>query len=270
MNTLWLVLAISLPSVLVAVVLAVLLVKRKAQDRLAVERLLAAVKNAEPDYRQGVLNRLLKAGVAEERAQTDASKLVKQRRQYWKQLLAALLSREPAALLQAEPALRQFSEAHLQDLPSLVLAIGAESPATVAIEPAVTDANAAAAPTNDSMRRENDRLKREVGLTLSALNNIFAEYASMFGDEQTRRDMNLEEILTAMQQLAAGQPADATTVDVAGGNRPLAAVSTPALDGLDDEPAGEQETDTASPTTEPLETETPAPDAPDQASAASR
>ncbi len=268
MNTLWLVLAISLPSVLVAVVLAVLLVKRKAQDRLAVERLLAAVKNAEPDYRQAMLNRLLKAGVAEERAQADAGKLVKHRRQYWKQLLAALLNREPAALLQAEPALRQFSEAHLQDLPSLVLAIGAAPAVAAATESVAADAAGAAdGPVNETMRRENDRLKREVGLTLSALNNIFAEYASMFGDEQTRRDMNLEEILTAMQQLAAGQPAESTAVD-AGGNRPLAAATDPGLAGLDEDFAGDRETDPSLAASEPSETETLAPDAANESDSA--
>lgn len=238
-QSLWLVLALSVPSVLVAVVLAIVLIKRKAQERSGVERLLAVVKAAEPDYRQALERRFAQDGqVAEAKVIQTADKLVKQRRQYFKQLLASLLERKPDALLKLEPALVQYSEAHLQLLGSLA----APAPAAVAVEaaaPASTVAAAGAGGSEAQWRSENDRLRREVGLTLSALNNIFAEYASMFGDEHTRRDMNLEEILNSMQQLAAGQPAEPTepAPEATQENRPLAA--TPKADGesaLEDEP----------------------------------
>ncbi|NQD38850.1 hypothetical protein HPT27_17675 [Permianibacter sp. IMCC34836] len=219
-NPLLMVLALSGPSVLIAIVLAVLLIKRKAQDRAGVERLLAAVKAAENDYRQAVQLRLVdKLKLPDEQAGPEADKLVKQRRQYFKQLLSALLNRDPAALGQVEPALKVFSEAHLKLLAELPSA-GVAAPA------AVIASLIPAAPPSDApdmqWRMENDRLRREVSLTLSTLNNIFAEYASMFGDENTRRDMSLEEILSSMQKLAEGEQNAPTEVDAAG-NAPLSA-----------------------------------------------
>ena len=207
MTALGMVLALSGPAVVVAIVLAVLIIKRKAQDRRAVELLLLAVKAAEPTYREHLLGKLGAGGHADpDKLAALVDKLIKGRRQYFKQVLAALLDRKPTGLLAMEPALQQYSELHLQGMAVLARSL---APASVAAEPAVATASGSAAPATtveSQLRTENDRLRREVGLTLSALNNIFAEYASMFGDEHTRRDMNLEEILSSMQQLAAGEP----------------------------------------------------------------
>lgn len=237
-QSLWLVLALSVPSVLVAVVLAIVLIKRKAQERSGVERLLAVVKAAEPDYRQALERRFAQDGqVAEAKAIQTADKLVKQRRQYFKQLLASLLERKPDALLKLEPALVQYSEAHLQLLGSLAAAAAPANAMEAAVVASTANTPAGAGGTEAQWRSENDRLRREVGLTLSALNNIFAEYASMFGDEHTRRDMNLEEILNSMQQLAAGQPAESTepASEAMQENRPLTAapVADVELAGID-------------------------------------
>lgn len=215
-ESLWLVLALSVPSVLVAIVLAAILIRRKAQERRAVELLLGAVKNAEADYRQALLSKL---GADSALAEKSADKLVKQRRQYFKRVLSALLDRKPTGLLVIEAALRQFSESHLQSLAALANAT-APAPASQASIP-----TAAAEGGEGALRNENDRLRREVGLTLSALNNIFAEYASMFGDEHTRRDMSLEEILNSMQQLASGEPPEPEP-GAGMDNRPLASVAS--------------------------------------------
>ncbi|MFN4291909.1 MAG: hypothetical protein ACK4E7_13675 [Permianibacter sp.] len=207
MTGLGMVLALSGPAVVVAIVLAVLIIKRKAQDRRAVELLLQAVKAAEPTYREHLLGKLGAGGHADpDKLAALVDKLIKGRRQYFKQVLAALLDRKPTGLLAIEPALQQYGELHLQ-----AMAVLARSPvpAPVTIAPAVATASGSAASATaveNQLRSENERLRREVGLTLSALNNIFAEYASMFGDEHTRRDMSLEEILSSMQQLAAGEP----------------------------------------------------------------
>lgn len=205
MTGLGMVLALSGPAVVVAIVLAVLIIKRKAQDRRAVELLLLAVKVAEPAYREHLLGKLGANGHADpDKLAALVDKLIKGRRQYFKQLLAALLDRKPTGLLAIEPALQQYGELHLQ-----AMAVLARSPAPAMAEPPSPSTGGPAAPTTvveSQLRGENERLRREVGLTLSALNNIFAEYASMFGDEHTRRDMNLEEILSSMQQLAAGEP----------------------------------------------------------------
>lgn len=208
MSSLGLVLALSGPAVIVAIVLAMLLLKRKAQDRRAVELLLNAVKTAEPTYREQLLGKLGAGGHADPvKLEALVDKLIKGRRQYFKQVLAALLDRKPTGLLGMEPALQQYSELHLQGMAVLARTPAPAAAASVATGVAdATVAMAAHGASEASLRSENDRLKREVGLTLSALNNIFAEYASMFGDEHTRRDMSLEEILSSMQQLAAGEP----------------------------------------------------------------
>ncbi|MFZ5843027.1 MAG: hypothetical protein ACOY3E_09020 [Pseudomonadota bacterium] len=207
MTALSMVLALSGPAVVVAIVLAVLIIKRKAQDRRAVELLLMAVKAAEPAYREHLLGKLGSSGHADpDKLAALVDKLIKGRRQYFKQVLAALLDRKPSGLLAMEPALQQYSELHLQGMAVLARSM---VPAPAVAEAAATAASGSGAATfagEGQLRSENDRLRREVGLTLSALNNIFAEYASMFGDEHTRRDMSLEEILSSMQQLAAGEP----------------------------------------------------------------
>ena len=206
MTALGMVLALSGPAVIVAILLAVLIIKRKAQDRRAVELLLAAVKAAEPACREQLLTKLGAGGHADpDKLAALVDKLIKGRRQYFKQVLAALLDRKPTGLVAIEPALQQYSELHVQ---AMAVLARAPAPAPVAPVPASAAPSGAAGPAavESHLRSENERLKREVGLTLSALNNIFAEYASMFGDEHTRRDMNLEEILSSMQQLAAGEP----------------------------------------------------------------
>lgn len=235
-QALWLVLGLSGPAVLVAIVLAFLLIRRKAQDRAGVERLLAVVKNSEPAYRDSLHKQLMQhANWPEEQAQLEAEKLLKQRRQYFRQVLNGLLKRDPDALLTIETALQPFVAAHLQ-----LLAHGAvlvTTPVALPSNAAGESAAVVAAPSasESALRGENDRLRREVGLTLSALNNIFAEYASMFGDEHLRRDMSLEEILSSMQQLAAGQPPEPAAVSEATvTNQPLSAAEN--LDGIDDDP----------------------------------
>ncbi|HEX4911057.1 MAG TPA: hypothetical protein VFV64_09860 [Permianibacter sp.] len=221
MTALAMVLALSGPAVIVAILLAVLIIKRKAQDRRAVELLLAAVKAAEPAYREQLLAKLGAGGHADpDKLAALVDKLIKGRRQYFKQVLAALLDRKPTGLVAIEPALQQYSELHVQ-----AMAVLARAPVSAAPVAASASPSGAAGPAavESHLRSENERLKREVGLTLSALNNIFAEYASMFGDEHTRRDMNLEEILSSMQQLAAGEPpvpVDEPLPPSTGGNAP--------------------------------------------------
>ncbi len=223
-NPLLIVLALSVPSLLTAVVLAVLIIRRKAQERSGVERLLAAVKASEASFRDALAQRLIKDfHCEEESAGQTADSLVKQRRQTYKQVLTALLEREPTALSQLEPSIAGFANAHLKALAALSLHAGKRE-APVSVPPSLipqappTDAGEAV------LRMENDRLRREVSLTLSTLNNIFAEYASMFGDEQTRRDMSLPEILSAMQHLAEGEQPVAGAVDDAV-NAPLSAMT---------------------------------------------
>ncbi|MEM9100901.1 MAG: hypothetical protein AAGB12_01150 [Pseudomonadota bacterium] len=48
------------------------------------------------------------------------------------------------------------------------------------------------------LQSENKDLKREIHKTLKTLNNIFAEYSSMFGEEVNSQDMTAEEIVEAM------------------------------------------------------------------------
>lgn len=225
-NPLLIVLALSVPSLLTAVVLAVLIIRRKAQERSGVERLLAAVKANELEFRAALAQRLITDfHCEEETAGQTADSLVKQRRQTYKQVLTALLEREPTALTRLEPSIAGFADAHLKALAALSLHAGKREVMPAAVPPSLipqappTDAGEAV------LRMENDRLRREVSLTLSTLNNIFAEYASMFGDEQTRRDMSLPEILSAMQHLAEGeQPLAGAMEDAA--NAPLHAMES--------------------------------------------
>ncbi len=225
-NPLLIVLALSLPSLLTAVVLAVLLIRRKALERGGVERLLAAVKSAEPSFRAALLQRLVNEFQCEEEsAGQTADKLVKHRRQTYKQVLTALLDRDPGALVRLEPVITDFADVHLKALSALSLQAGKRESAPIAVPAGLIPQ----APPIDAgeavLRGENDRLRREVSLTLSTLNNIFAEYASMFGDEHTRRDMSLPEILSAMQHLAEGEQAVGPALDPSASNAPLSAMT---------------------------------------------
>jgi hypothetical protein len=53
-----------------------------------------------------------------------------------------------------------------------------------------------------ALKAEIKALKHEVHITLTTLNNIFAEFSSMFGEEVPNREMSVDQIITAMESFA--------------------------------------------------------------------
>jgi hypothetical protein len=54
------------------------------------------------------------------------------------------------------------------------------------------------------LQQENQRLRHEIHITLSTLNNMFAEYSSMFGNDEGDRNLSVSQIVDRMQQLSGG------------------------------------------------------------------
>ena len=86
------------------------------------------------------------------------------------------------------------------------------------------------------LREENDRLKKEVSITLGTLNNIFSEYSSMLGEEGERKDMKVEDILAKMESMTQEvepepEPAEASLAETISAE--TAESETPAPEGDD-------------------------------------
>jgi single-stranded DNA-binding protein len=190
----WLmILLFSLPPALIAIGLAMWIIMWRQREREAVRRLLDGVK-AQDEVQQAALKQFLSANMHldDKKAGKQAAAIQQARRDLQKAVLSALLERSATKAEAVNVAISAFAAAYQALEPVLP---------TV---PAPATASGRSGEDAGRFREENERLRREVQMTLGTLNNIFAEYASMFGDENTRRDMSVDQILQSMQALSEG------------------------------------------------------------------
>lgn len=190
----WLiVLLFSVPPALIAIGLALWIITWRQRERAAVRRLLEGVK-AQDEVQQAALKQFLSANMHldDKKAEKQAVTIQQARRDLQKAVLSALLERSATRAEAVNVAISTFAAAYQALEPVLP---------TV---PAPVTSSGRSGEDAGRFREENERLRREVQMTLGTLNNIFAEYASMFGDENTRRDMSVDQILQSMQALSEG------------------------------------------------------------------
>jgi hypothetical protein len=190
-----------LPFVVIAALLLWLMLRQRRKHADALKALLAAVKEQEGAYTSRLQEFLLsKAGLEKDGLDEGAKPFIQGRRKYYKQLLEALVSLEPALMPMAETTLQKWLN-HYHDL-ALAQVPEDEKPEDVEApseELEVTKAE------NQVLKKENKRLKAEIHVSMSALNSLFREFSSMFGEVSPESNhMTVTEILEAMEKLTKG------------------------------------------------------------------
>lgn len=190
MNQTLVVLALALPSALAFLTVLILGFRRKSGQRRSCETLLAQVKASDEEVRQSLQHFLAESLRLEtEQVSQRTEDILDLRKALYRQLFKAVLQQDAAALAGLDGQVVALINAYHVLVPQL--------PAPVPI--AVAPRNDAAA---DQLRVENERLRRESAITMGTLNNIYAEFSSMFGNEVPTNPLSVEQIMERMQALA--------------------------------------------------------------------
>ena len=170
--------------------------RRKLKERKGCEQLLALVKATEEEQKQAIENFLTQSlSYDKSAAGGKAADLLKTRKQFMRKLLLGFLHRDVLLIASLDNELSQMTNAYHR-LEAKTVA------ATAAPAPNKTDGGGEGHVVR--LQQENQRLRHEIHITLSTLNNMFAEYSSMFGNDEGDRNLSVSQIVDRMQQLSGG------------------------------------------------------------------
>jgi len=197
------------PFAILSILLLVVFFKRNKKSKRGLRFLLEGVQGTDDSYKQTLTEFLKKVGIQEEEIEPLLQEFTKNRRAFFKILLTALTSKDQGMLESVGGGFNNFTENYHQ----LDLNASATS-----IEETESEEKQSTPETDDSplraYKRENKRLKAEVHVSVSALNSLFKEYSSMFGEvPENKQEMSVQEILEAMEKFTKGEfkPADITS-----------------------------------------------------------
>lgn len=207
MNDSWLtwllVVEIAFPFILLSIVLIAILIRGKTRYKDAMRELIINVKDNEPLQNEATQRFLQeKLGLDDASAGKLSSEIIKERKFFFRTFVASILNKDVENLATLDEELSRITEKYHALTPNI-----AGAPEEAAIE---TSGDASALQSEleskqaeiEQLKQEVKGLKQEVHITLTTLNNIFAEYSSMFGEDVARRDMSVEQILTAMESFS--------------------------------------------------------------------
>ncbi|MBI2379261.1 MAG: hypothetical protein HYV16_00695 [Gammaproteobacteria bacterium] len=195
----WILLAeVALPLLFLVILLAVLLWRARRNDVRGVRALINKVQ-AKDASRKAALQDFLsrRMGFEEPDLSQRLSLIDSQRKAYYKALLQSFMRHDAELVAGLDEPLDAYIDAYhvlAHQGPAASPAPAPSIAAPVVAESGNQDAEIAA------LKRENKRLRQEAQITLGTLNNIFAEYTSMFGEQTERTDMSVEEIIEAMEK----------------------------------------------------------------------
>lgn len=182
-----------LPPVVLAAVLAVAILRRRRKDVRAMRVLVDKVQ-ARDGERLSALRAFLAdhQGFGEPELGQRVILIDSQRKAFYQALVQAFLKHDAEAIARLDEPLDAYVDAY-----HLLAHQERSEPA-----PAVPGEGEDTA----RLQADNRRLKDELAITLSTLNNIFAEYTSMFGEQAERTDLSVDEIIAAMEKYSGQQP----------------------------------------------------------------
>ncbi len=193
-----------LPFFILTLVLSFILFRRKAQDKSALQRLITQYKENENGRRESIVEFLKNKVGLEDPAREEASnKLLKARKLFLQKIITTFLTRKAEAIENLDNELSIITSAYHKlsiTLPQEKVSNQKEEDVPPSAEPEIKIENDSKLETElKQLREANKNLETEVETTLSTLNSIFAEYTSMFGEETDKKDMSVEDILSAME-----------------------------------------------------------------------
>ncbi len=193
------------PFAILSLVLFIALLRGNKKNKKGLTGLLESVQEGEKDYQQKLLEFLKKSATSEEQLDELVQKFSRSRRAFFKQILTALNHNDAEQLQDLAGRFNLFSDLYHQ------------------LEMGITEAGDAEEGTADGseievtykvVKRENKRLKAEAHVSISALNGLFTEYASMFGEVAENSDeMTVDEVLEAMKKFTKGDSKPDGVVD---------------------------------------------------------
>ena len=173
-----------------SIILIWVLVSAKKKNKEAVRQLILRIKNNEEAQKEAVSAFLTeKVGLEQTAVKKQSKKIINERKFLFRNLISSLLDKNEKALIGLEDDLSRIVK-HYHDLD-----IQAKAVEEVVEEAEETE-------DVDALKQEIKTLKHEVHITLTTLNNIFAEFSSMFGEEVPETEMSVDQIITAMESFS--------------------------------------------------------------------
>ncbi len=209
---------LALPFLLLSLYLSIVVLGRKKQDKKSLQKLISLYKEKEDGRKKTVIEFLKnKVGLDEPASEETSKKILEARKSFVQKLISAFLTRKEESISNLDNELslitRSYQELSISVSKEEVTEDAEDEPETSSAIEAPAKADPTEAEDLARLKKENKNLKIEVHTTLSTLNNIFVEYTSMFGEESERKDMSVDEILTAMESFGADQVEAATSTD---------------------------------------------------------
>lgn len=239
MNASWLLVAeIALPLLLFISVLGISIVKRRKAVDDGCHKLLKDVK-ANDAAQKTSLERFLKETllIADDDARSSLEQIMTKRRVFIKSVMDSHLELSSDSIKKLDAELNVLLEAYHSLVPGAALSGSSPIGAT---------ASSSESGEISSLREENERLKKEMNITLGTLNNIFAEYSSMFGEEQEHRDMGVNDILSTMENLMGSVDGELSGAEVGTSDSIPVPSSLPPSVAIDETAVGELEENASS------------------------
>ncbi|WP_444998265.1 hypothetical protein [Aliikangiella sp. IMCC44359] len=189
-----LVVEFALPFALLNVVFLLIIMKNRKMAKESARKLILKIKNNEEHEKSNVIDFLTqKAGYEEDKAKSLAKKLINERKFLFRNIISGLLDKNEEAIVTLERDMARVTERYH------ALEFNANAQEEVAVE---ETSNQEDLDKIDELKQEVKGLKHEVHVTLTTLNNIFAEFSSMFGEEVPETEMSVDQIITAMESFS--------------------------------------------------------------------
>lgn len=188
----WLiVLEVALPFFVLSMILIFVLIKGQKKNKEAARNLILKIKNNEDNEKDALLAFLTeKISLSDKDAKKVSKKIINERKFLFRNLISALLDKNTDAIASLESDMSRItSHYHALEV-------------TKVVEDVVPEVDEGEQEKKEELKQEIKSLKQEVHITLTTLNNIFAEFSSMFGEEVPETEMSVDQIITAMESFS--------------------------------------------------------------------